>query len=108
MLRSFLPRERKWRGVCASVPRGERDGQTETDGEDTVIVRAAGPHSAVNGANTRGRQASQCTQESAVKHQGEARTRTAVTEACFTARWKGAATAGQKGSRALHLSTFEL
>lgn len=82
-------------GVCASVAQ-RRDGQTETDSEDTVSVRAAGPHSAVNGANTHRRQASQCTQESAVKYQGEARTRTAVAEACFTAQWRSAATAGQR------------
>lgn len=73
---------KKWRGVCVSVPQ-RRDGQTETDSEDTVSVRAAGPHSAVNRANTRWRQASQCTQESAVKYQGEARTHTAVAEACY-------------------------
>lgn len=73
---------KKWRGVCVSVPQ-RRDGQTETDSEDTVSVRAAGPHSAVNRANTRWRQASQCTQESAVKYQGEAHTRTAVAEACY-------------------------
>lgn len=82
MLRSFLPREKS--GVASVCPsRGGRDGQTETDSEDTVSVRAAGPHSAVNRANTRRRQASQCTQESAVKNEGEARTHTAVAEACY-------------------------
>lgn len=78
MLRSFLP-VRRWRAACLTALR-----QTDRWWKDCVCVCVwkaatheglATPQSAVGRPNThthKRRQAGQCTQESAVKHQGEA------------------------------------